>query len=48
MFGSNQNMRALLIKNLKIFLKIVKKTGVATLMMFDHTAQEHYGITIKI
>ena len=38
MFHANRNMRALLIKNFKIFKKIVKYVAPAKTNDFDHTA----------
>ena len=48
MHGTNRNLRKMLIRNFKSFKIIVKKQGVANLQIFDHTAQEHYGITFKM
>jgi hypothetical protein len=48
MHGANRNLRKMLIKNFKSFKIIVKKQGVGNLQIFDHTAQEHYGINFKI
>jgi hypothetical protein len=36
--GANRNLRGLLIKNLKAFIKISVKAGKASLALFDHTA----------
>ena len=48
MFNANRNMRHLLIKNFKIFIKINKYVAPTKANDFDHTAIEHFGVNYKI
>ena len=48
LYGTNKNLRRLVLSNYKVFQKLSKKFIKPITNDFDQTAQEHYGVNFKL